>query len=155
MVCTYTNVAVDNLVEGFVTAGLDPVRIGYGQIKSTLQEHSFEFKIERHPLYPKYKAVSERLEKLEKDLEEICSRISEYQERGAPPRELSRLGSYRNFLYAKRSTSNSRKRAIYQQIQMEVLASADVVRFFPFHTSSKLIFIFRYVLPASVLGPHR
>src|SRR5882757_9380800 len=79
MVCTYTNVAVDNLVEGFVAAGLDPVRVGYGQIKPTLREHSLEFKIERHPLYPKYEIVSENLEKLERDLKKTYARIYEHQ----------------------------------------------------------------------------
>lgn len=132
MVCTYTNVAVDNLVEGLVAAGLDPVRIGYGQIKSAMQEHSFKFKIERHPLYPKYKVASENLEKLEKDLKRTSARIFEHQEQGGPPDELSRLKSDRNLLYAKLSRSNSIKQATHQQIQTEVLARADVVRILNF-----------------------
>ena len=133
MVCTYTNVAVDNLVEGFVTAGLDPVRIGYGQIKSTLQEHSFEFKIEQHPLYPKYEVVSENLKELEKDLSRTYARIFEHQERGALSPELSRLKSHRDFLHAKLRGFNSIKQAMYQQMQIEVLSSADVVSFFTSH----------------------
>jgi hypothetical protein len=84
MVCTYTNVAVDNLVEGFVTAGLDPVRIGYGQIKSTLQEHSFEFKIEKHPLYPKYKVRLRELEEPRKGFEANVRSYLRTPEAGAP-----------------------------------------------------------------------
>jgi len=133
MVCTYTNVAVDNLVEGFATAGLDPIRIGYGQVKSTLQEHSFEFKIEQHPLYPKYGVVLENLKSLEKDLSQTYARIFEHQKQKAPPSELSRLTSRRDVLYAKLSRFNSTKQTMYQQMQTEVLASADVVRFFASH----------------------
>jgi len=128
MVCTYTNVAVDNLVEGFVNAGLDPVRIGYGQIKSTVQEHSLEFKVEQHPLYPEYKIVSENSEKLEKELKQTHIHISKLREQGVPSSQLSRQKSCRDVLYAKISRSNSRKQAIYQQMQIEVLTSADVVR---------------------------
>jgi len=133
MVCTYTNVAVDNLVEGFATAGLDPIRIGYGQIKSTLHKHSFEYKIEQHPLYPKYEVVLENLKSLERDLSQTCAHIFEHQKRGAPSGELSRLKSSRNVLYAKLSRFNSTKQTMYQQMQTEVLASADVVRFFASH----------------------
>ena len=139
MVCTYTNVAVDNLVEGFVKAGLDPVRIGYGQIKSTLQEYSLESKIERHPLYPKYGVVLENMEELGKELKRICALISEHQKRGAPPQELSRLKARRGVLDAKLSRFDSTKQTMYQQMRTEVLNSADVVRFFTFHAFSELI----------------
>ena len=155
MVCTYTNVAVDNLVEGFVDAGLDPVRIGYGQIKSTLQEHSLEFKLEQHPLFPKYKVVSENVENLEKKLKRICALISEHQKQGASPRELSRLKIDRGVLYAKLWKSNSRKQAMYQQMQAEVLTSADVVRFSTLYIFGELTYTFRYAPPASVLGLSR
>jgi hypothetical protein len=155
MVCTYTNVAVDNLVEGFVNAGLDPVRIGYGQIKSTLQEHSLELKLEQHPLYPKYEVVSEKLEELEKDLKRIHTLILKRQEQGAPPHELSRLRIHRSVLYAKISRVNREKQAMYQQMQTEVLTSADVVRFSTFYTFGRLMCIFRYAPPASVLGLSR
>jgi hypothetical protein len=152
LVCTYTNVAVDNLVEGFVTAGLDLVRIGYGQIKSSLQEYSFESKIERHPLHPKYRVVSENSERLEVDLKRTGARIFELQERGAPSRELSRLKSYRSVLYAKLLRSNSEKKDIHRQMQTEVLTNADVVRFSTFCTFCELMDTFRYALPASALG---
>jgi len=155
MVCTYTNVAVDNLVEGFVNAGLDPVRIGYGQIKSTLQEHSLEFKLEQHPLYPKYKAISEEVEQLEKDLKRIHALIFEHHKPGAPRHELFRLKTYRGVLYAKLSRVNSNKQAMYQQMQLEVLTSADVVRFPTFRIFGELTHTFRYALPASVLGLSR
>ena len=152
MVCTYTNVAVDNLVEGFVNAGLDPVRIGYGQIKSTLQEHSFEFKLERHPLYPEYKIVLENLEKFEKELKRTNVRIFELQKQRAPSGELSDLKFCRGALYARISRSNSRKQAIYQQMQIEVLTSADVVCLSTFRTFYELMYTLRCALPASVLG---
>lgn len=130
LVCTYTNVAVDNLVEGFVAAGLDPVRIGYGQTKSTLQEHSLEFKIEKHPLYARYKTVSDELKKLEKKSKRTYARILEQQKQGGPPGELSRLKCDLRNLDVKRSRLRSNEWAIYGQIQTEVLTSADVVCFF-------------------------
>ena len=155
MVCTYTNVAVDNLVEGLVAAGLDPVRIGYAQIKSTLQEHSLEFKIEQHPLYSEHRDISKTLAELEKDLRKTSAAILEHQKRRVPSPELSRLKSYRAVLYAKLARTNSQKWTIYQQMQMEVLTSADVVRSFTSYASGGLIDTLRCALPASVPGPGR
>lgn len=128
LVCTYTNVAVDNLVEGFVAAGLNPVRIGYGQVRSTLQEHSLESKIEKHPLYAKYEAASEELKKLEKQLKQTWARILGQQKQGGPAGELSRLKCSLKNLNTKLSRLYSNERAIYKQIQTEVLTNADVVR---------------------------
>ena len=152
MVCTYTNVAVDNLVEGFVKAGLDPVRIGYGQIKSGLREHLFEFKLEQHPLYLKYKVTLENLESLEKDLKQTNARIFERQKQGGSSGELSRLKSHRDAACAKRSRLDSEKLALYRQMQTEILANADVVRVSLFHTFSRLMCTPRCAPPASLLG---
>jgi hypothetical protein len=153
LVCTYTNVAVDNLVEGFVNAGLDPVRIGYGQIKSTLQEHSLEFKIQKHPLYPSYEVVSENLKKLEKELKRTRARIFERQEKRASFNEISRLKSYLGTLKARQSKLYTKEQSLHLQMQTEVLATADVVGFStPFTCNRELTNLTRCVLPASALG---
>lgn len=129
LVCTYTNVAVDNLVEGFVAAGLDPVRIGYGQAKSTFQEYSLETKFEKHPLYAKYKVASDDSKNLEKEMRRTYARIFEKREQRRPAGELSRLKCYLELLNAKKKRLESNEGAMYHQIRTEVLASADVVRF--------------------------
>ncbi|KAI0314198.1 P-loop containing nucleoside triphosphate hydrolase protein [Amylostereum chailletii] len=50
LVCTYTNVAVDNLVEGFAAAGLTPLRVSSsGRSKRSLYAHTLEAHLERHP----------------------------------------------------------------------------------------------------------
>ena len=152
LVCTYTNVAVDNLVEGFVTAGLDPVRIGYGQTKLTLQEHSLESKFEKHPLYDKYKVASEESKNLEKQLNRTYARLFEKRKQGRPPGELSRLKCHLEHLIAKRRRLESNERAINQQIRTEVMTSADVVRFFTSKTFSELTSTVRCALPVSVLA---
>ena len=152
LVCTYTNVAVDNLVEGFVTAGLDPVRIGYGQTKSTLQEHSLESKIEKHPLYAKYELASKELKKLEKDLKQTHTRISEQRNKRGHSGELSRLKCYLEYLNTKRLRFRSNEQVLYRQIRSEVLTSADVVRFFIAYISSDLISAVRYAPLVSVQG---
>ena len=151
LVCTYTNVAVDNLVEGFVAAGLDPVRIGYGQTKSTFQKYSLESKTEKHPLYAKYKLASENSKGLDKELERTRADLQD-QERGAPSGKLSRLRSYVGILDAKRKRFRSDEQALYQQIQTELLTNADVVCFPTSCKCKELINAVRYALPASVLG---
>jgi len=155
LVCTYTNVAVDNLVEGFVNAGLNPVRIGYGQIKSASQEHSLEFKIGKHPLYQMYEATSKKLKVLEKESKEIRARISERRGKRAPPHELSRLKISLDILRARLSKLHSKEHAIYQQMQTEVLVGADVVSFSAFYICDELMEIGRYAPLVSVLGPGR
>ena len=152
LVCTYTNVAVDNLVEGFVNAGLDPVRIGYGQTKSTLQEHSLESKVEKHPLYPSYKVACENLKTLEKELKRTHARIFERQKQGASSNELSRSRNYLGTLRAKRLKLHSKEQKLYRQMQIEVLTNADVVGFSIPYTYRELTNSVRYVLLASVLG---
>ena len=64
LVCTYTNVAVDNLVEGLVNVGLKPLRIGSMEnSRSSLREHTLEYKFGQHPNKPDYDRVLEELKK--------------------------------------------------------------------------------------------
>ncbi|KZV63553.1 hypothetical protein PENSPDRAFT_208228 [Peniophora sp. CONT] len=91
LVCTYTNVAVDNLVEGFVACGLNPVRVGSeGSIKDSLQEHSLLAKLERHP-------SREEFEKLAADKDKVIKRLETLED------ELKKL----------RSQSTSARKAAY------------------------------------------
>ena len=43
LICTYTNVAVDNLVEGLAASGLKPLRIGFeGKVEEKLEQWTIE-----------------------------------------------------------------------------------------------------------------
>lgn len=55
LVCTYTNVAVDNLLEGFAAGGMKPLRVGLEIArKEELEQFMFEWQFDRHRLKPKY-----------------------------------------------------------------------------------------------------
>ncbi|EEB91721.1 hypothetical protein MPER_09875, partial [Moniliophthora perniciosa FA553] len=67
LVCTYTNVAVDNLVEGLANAGLRPLRASSaGKVKPALQEHTLEWKMLQHPSQPALKSLNERQDALKR-----------------------------------------------------------------------------------------
>jgi hypothetical protein len=72
LVCTYTNVAVDNLVEGFVKAGLQPLRIGPdGRVKDGLLPFSLQGRLKSHPLHPNFLEVQQRAREQRKKLRTI------------------------------------------------------------------------------------
>lgn len=51
LVCTYTNVAVDNLLEGFVAGGLSPLRVGSnGDTKDDFEKYTFDYQFMNHPV---------------------------------------------------------------------------------------------------------
>ena len=71
--CTYTNVAVDNLLEGFINAGLKPLRVGFeGKAKAGLGEYMLEHQFDMHPLRRAFERVAKEqgeLVEAKKDLE--------------------------------------------------------------------------------------
>ena len=75
--CTYTNVAVDNLVEGLVSAGLKPLRIGSGErVKSSLDVYTLDHKISIHPLKPQIDNLAIKIKEEEANLIDLVSCIS-------------------------------------------------------------------------------
>ncbi|KAI0063306.1 P-loop containing nucleoside triphosphate hydrolase protein [Artomyces pyxidatus] len=85
LVCTYTNVAVDNVVEGLVAAGVKPLRVGYdGKVQASLYEYTLEAALERHPSRPTLEQLmkdEERIRKLQmNDNSNASSRLRRYEE---------------------------------------------------------------------------
>lgn len=78
MVCTYTNVAVDNLVDGLLAAGLKPLRCGSMEsTRSSLEEHTLDYKFVRHRLKPAYDEVVEKLKMTWSDILDARRHLAE------------------------------------------------------------------------------
>ncbi|KIK55179.1 hypothetical protein GYMLUDRAFT_176062 [Collybiopsis luxurians FD-317 M1] len=76
LVCTYTNVAVDNLVEGLAKAGLKPLRAASaGKTKASLEKWTLEYQFAKHPRYPDWKRLEERAEKAAENIKELQKKI--------------------------------------------------------------------------------
>lgn len=62
LLAAHTNVAVDNLAEGCVNAGLRVVRAGSSTaVRASLEAHTFEAQFQRHALYPAYASAERAL----------------------------------------------------------------------------------------------
>lgn len=127
LVCTYTNVAVDNLVEGFVAAGVKPLRVGYGgKIKATLYEHTLDAKLEAHPLKPKADQVLKEQESIEKKRSELYQRIIAAEKSGKAER-LERMRSALAMLERQILALRAKLYAMHQEMLNDITAAADVV----------------------------
>ncbi|KAF9526041.1 P-loop containing nucleoside triphosphate hydrolase protein [Crepidotus variabilis] len=147
LVCTYTNVAVDNLVEGFARFGVKPLRVGFaGNIRESLRPHSLEFKRQEHPMYPDLVQLEKDLEKLTKEkfelktvwmklLGDLKNKKEETLavEGGKKRRRSSKELKAENMLKAldgmkARESGMERKMyAMQQQILKDVIGDADVI----------------------------
>ncbi|EIN05865.1 P-loop containing nucleoside triphosphate hydrolase protein [Punctularia strigosozonata HHB-11173 SS5] len=141
LVCTFTNVAVDNLVEGLAPS-LSPLRVGYGgKVKPSLYPHTLDAKLEQHELYSEVLKLERQEEALEKrvvslrmsstkaaeklsimplDAEHDRKRANATKRRDRLDQEVTQCGT---------SLGNIRKRiyAFKQQMLSDVVHAADVV----------------------------
>jgi hypothetical protein len=63
LVCAYTNIAVDNLMEGLLrVGGVDVVRLGRPvKVRPELSLHTLDYRVQHHPQYGALHALTERL----------------------------------------------------------------------------------------------
>uniref|UniRef100_A0A8H8CFX0 P-loop containing nucleoside triphosphate hydrolase protein n=1 Tax=Psilocybe cubensis TaxID=181762 RepID=A0A8H8CFX0_PSICU len=136
LVCTYTNVAVDNLVDGLARAGLKPLRVGYsGNVRESLIEHTLDAKLSAHPLHPKLTQLVDESAQTAKEIEDLWRRSRtlelKIKETAAPRKNvMTRASNMRKALFAMQTKQMRRKTKIYamqQQMLQDVVRDADVI----------------------------
>jgi len=135
LVCTFTNVAVDNLLEAFVKAGLKPLRVGSNAFQQDiLKEFSLEVQLSEHPLQPPYRETLEALKEMENQVEELISKIEEAAKVANTVNLKRRLQRMCGALIVKQRQLLRLKSKLYgleQEMLHDVVKSADVVSVFP------------------------
>lgn len=136
LVCTYTNVAVDNLVEGFAKAGVKPLRIGQSaHVRQSLIEHSLDYKLQQHPLHAKLMTVLNEDEEINAAMKELSKKYGSLELRikeTANPRRstLARAQNMKSAISSMVYRQKMLKKKIYglQQLMLrDTVAAADVV----------------------------
>jgi hypothetical protein len=131
LVCTYTNVAVDNLVEGLSFAGLQPLRVGYGgKVKSSLLEHTLDYKLGTHPLKPELDQLTKKEEALQRRSTHLRKKLDELRrsESGRHGERQEKVHAALISVEKQEGALRSRIYAIRQKMLRHVVNDADVVR---------------------------
>lgn len=130
LVCTYTNVAVDNLVEGFATAGLKPLRVGFGaKVKSSLGEYTLDHQLGKHPLKPRVDKLAEEERSIEKRRSQLKKKIEDVQQEGraGASDRLERMTSTLTMLGRQSMSVKAKLYAMHQEMLRDVTSAADVI----------------------------
>ena len=134
LVCTYTNVAVDNLVEGLVASGVKALRVGFGgNVRSTLMEHTLDHKLETHSLQPALVRLVKREAELSARMNCLESRLGEIRRRELNCTKCinKQADNLQLSLLTMQNEQNALKSRIYamqQQMLRNIVSDADVVR---------------------------
>jgi hypothetical protein len=133
LVCTYTNVAVDNLVEGLVATGVKPLRVGFGEkVRSSLLKHTLDYQIEMHPLQKVLAPIVKEEKKLEGRIRDMASAVSSALASATSDAKAQKKYEKLQIKHAslERQIFAVRRRmyAIEQDMLQSIVKKADVVR---------------------------
>jgi superfamily I DNA and/or RNA helicase len=142
-VCTYTNVALDNLVDGFVKAQVKPLRIGHQHsVRSDLLDHSLDAQLAKHPLsrelleiLDEEKLMLVKMDALVKQEEALAKKMEKYADSDRQPRKdvLARLNNRRTAimrLSIRQKAWSNKKYSVQQRMLKSTLNASDVVSIF-------------------------
>jgi hypothetical protein len=125
LVCTYTNMALDHIVEGLVGRGLKPLRVGLdAKVRPAVKDYVLEAYLNRHPRRNELERLvheETRLQEKTQLLEKRIGEASDNSSRVANSRSIL-ANVYRQFWIVKAKVFKLR-----QEMIADVLKEADVV----------------------------
>ncbi|KAK2466612.1 hypothetical protein APHAL10511_000870 [Amanita phalloides] len=132
LVCTYTNVAVDNLVEGLVRAGAKPLRVGFGEkVRPSLMQHTLDRQIETHGLQKELAPMVREEKKLEERLGGVASDVSSAWTNACQDpkaqKKYERLQGKQASIERQLAVVRARKYAIEHEMLLDIVRKADVI----------------------------
>ncbi|KAG8932526.1 hypothetical protein FRC02_000979 [Tulasnella sp. 418] len=78
LICTYTNVAVDHLLEALVARGVKPLRVGYsGKVKDELERYTLDAQLAAHPLKKEADAIEAKIIGLKRKMAEDAEKLKD------------------------------------------------------------------------------
>ncbi|KAL5520432.1 hypothetical protein ACEPAG_9656 [Sanghuangporus baumii] len=133
LVCTYTNVAIDNLLEGFAAGGLKPLRVGADSAtKDDYKEFMFDYQFGQHPrkeseLDPLI-AECEAIEEEKRNIKALMLQISTMKRKSKKAREkMEILKREYDAKDRRRNALKSQARSLREAIFYDICFKADVI----------------------------
>ncbi|KAF8176314.1 P-loop containing nucleoside triphosphate hydrolase protein [Pholiota molesta] len=137
LICTYTNVAVDNLVDGLIKAGVQPLRVGYhGSIRDSLLAYTLDYKLEQHPLNETLKKYADEVATIPSKIAELTERCEDLEEkmsnvvRSPQKKTLQRMANMKDALVKLETRHRFLKTRVFatqQKMLKDVVSNADVI----------------------------
>ena len=131
LLCTYTNVAVDNILEGLVgpETGINALRIGSSaKVKASLMDYTLEANFDRHPRAPAFARKQKEAEDLEVQMSKLRLSIAATRKKGQ--REEQRLANMEaHLMQLERRLKAARGMAYMMRLGIitDIVTGADVV----------------------------